>query len=214
MILLLPAAVLGSAHPAAAAADAGKTSQDQKAPSSSPKRPVSSEQPAADEDTLRNIDHWEEAVAANPEDVTLRLALGNAYALNNHLVKAVQEYRKALKSYPEYKIGWNNLGSAYRALNRNSQALWAYRRALELDPHYGLAYYNIGVVYDNKKRYRRAIQNYGLAFRYDPGLIEVRKNPQVVTNRHLYAVLLSNYLESEGSVAIPLEPAFRAAPEE
>jgi tetratricopeptide (TPR) repeat protein len=181
---------------------------------------VSREQQEAELEALReherarDVLYWEDLVAEAPEDVTLRLGLGNSYALNDRLRDAVREYRKVLREYPDYKIAWNNLGSAYRALGKSSQAVRAYRKALELDPQYALVYYNLGVVYDREGFYQRAIEHYGLAFRYDPGLIEVRNNPQVVTNRHVSAVLLNNYLESAGAIALPLEPALPPGPRE
>ena len=162
----------------------------------------------------RDIDYWTEVLTEAPDDATFRLALANAYAFNNRLEDATREYRKVLRSYPSYKIAWNNLGSAYRAMGKKGQALRAYRAALELDPHYGLAYYNIGVVYDSEGYYERAIENYGLAVRYDPKLIEIQHNPQVVTNRYLFAILLNNYIESAGALALPLEPALPMRSEE
>jgi len=179
--------------------------------------PPQEEEPVADTggrvvdaDTAADIPYWEEQVAGSPHDVTLRLALGNAYAIGRRYSEAVREYRKVLKDYPEYKSAWNNLGSAYRALGRKSKALDAYNHAVKIDPLYALAYYNIGVVYDTAGQYDRALEYYATAFKHDPALMDPRKNPQVVTNRRVFAVLLHNYLETAGTLALPLEPAFPA----
>jgi len=147
-------------------------------------------------------------VAGSPGDVTVRLALGNAYAMNHRYGEAVRQYRKVLRDYPWSRPAWNNLGSAYRAMGRKSKALDAYRKAVKIDPRYGLAYYNIGVIYDSAGEYDRALEYYGLAFKYDPGLADPKINPQVVTNRRVFAVLLHNYLETAGTLALPLEPAY------
>jgi tetratricopeptide (TPR) repeat protein len=160
--------------------------------------------------TAADIPYWEEQVAGQPDDVTVRLALGNAYAIGKRYTEAVREYRKVLKDYPEYKSAWNNLGSAYRALGRKSKALDAYNRAVKIDPRYALAYYNIGVIYDIAGEYDRSLEYYATAFKYDPDLMDPRKNAQVVTNRRVFAVLLHNYLETAGTLALPLEPAFPA----
>ena len=158
--------------------------------------------------TAADVPYWEQQVAESPEDVTVRLALGNAYAIRNRYSEAAREYRKVLRDYPEYKSAWNNLGSAYRAMGRKGRALDAYGKALKLDPRYALVYYNMGVIYDSAGEYDRALEYYGQAFKYDPGLMDPKRNPQVVTNRRVFAVLLHNYLESAGTLALPLEPAF------
>jgi tetratricopeptide (TPR) repeat protein len=157
---------------------------------------------------IADIPYWKEAVTQEPDDVTLRLALGNAYAMNRRFPLAVAEYKKLLSIYPESKAAWNNLGSAYRGMGKMSEALDAYRKAVDRDPRYGLGYYNIGAVYDSMGYYDKALENYSRAIRYDPTLTDARKNPQVVTNKRLYAALLQNYVASAGSLALPLEPAY------
>ncbi len=163
---------------------------------------------AVDARTAADIPYWERRIAVAPADITVRLALGNAYAMNHRYEEAVRQYRKVIRDYPGSKPAWNNLGSAYRAMGRKGKALDAYREAVKIDPHYGLAYYNIGVIYDSAGEYERALEYYGLAFQHDPGLSDPRSNPQVVMNRRVFAVLLHNYLESAGTLALPLEPAY------
>jgi len=163
---------------------------------------------------IADVGYWQDTLLSAPDDITLRLALGNAYALNRRFNEAAQEYRKVLRTYPEYKAAWNNLGSAYRAQGKLNDALGAYKKAVAQDPRYGLAYYNIGAVYDHMGYYDKALKNYSLAIRYDPTLTDSKKNPQVVTNKRLYAVLLQNYVESAGSLALPLEPAYPENPNE
>jgi len=161
---------------------------------------------------IPNTTYWEQAVASSPKDVTLHLALGNALALNKRFEEAIREYRNVLRLYPESKAAWNNIGSVYRALGRYGDALGAYRKAVELDSHYGLAYYNMGAVYDSQGYYDQAIKYYSLGVRYNPGLTDSKKNPQVVNNKRLYAVLLQNYVDTAGSLALPLEPAYPENP--
>jgi tetratricopeptide (TPR) repeat protein len=157
---------------------------------------------------IADVAYWQEALAAAPDDVTLQLALGNAYAMNRRFPEAIREYENLLRTYPESKAAWNNLGSAYRADGKLSDALSAYKKAVDRDPRYGLAYYNIGAVYDHMGYYDKALKNYAVAIRLDPTLTDSKRNPQVVTNKRLYAVLLQNYVESAGSLALPLEPAY------
>ena len=162
---------------------------------------------------LSDIPYWERAVAAAPEDVTLHLALGNAYATNRRLREAAEQYKEVLRIYPESKAALNNLGSVYRAMGKPNEALSAYRKALKQDPHYGLAHYNIGTIHHRQGYFEEAVHSYGQAFKYDPGLTDSKRNPQVVANKLLFVVLLQNYVESAGSLALPLEPAYPDNPE-
>jgi tetratricopeptide (TPR) repeat protein len=168
---------------------------------------------AVPKERLSDIPYWEGAVASEPEDVTLHLALGNAYALNRRLSDAAAQYKQVLRIYPESKAALNNLGSVYRAMGKSNDALEAYRKALKLDPRYGLAHYNIGTIYQQQGYFDEAIQSYGQAFKYDPTLLDSKRNPQVVTNKLLFVVLLHNYVESSGSLALSLEPAYPDNPE-
>jgi tetratricopeptide (TPR) repeat protein len=163
-------------------------------------------------DRASDVAYWTQAVAGSPDDVTLRLALGNALNLNRRYAEAVGQYRRAIKGYPVYKEAWNNLGSAYRAMGKMSAALDAYRKASEIDPHYALAYYNIGTIYDTQGYYERSVKYYGLALRYDPRLASSKFNPQVVSNQKLLAASLRNYVETKGTLALPLEPAYPSLP--
>ncbi len=207
LLLVLGAAFLASAARAATPPPATQ-------PAAGEDETVLETQPVAvNDETTRDVDYWTERSAAAPDDVTVRLALGNAYALNKRYNEAVAEYRLALKVYPDYKQAWNNLGSAYRALGRKEKALSAYSRAIKIDPRYALVYYNLGVVYDSAGRYEKALEYYGEAVKYDPTLLDPKKNPQVVRNRRVFAVLLHNYVESAGSLALPLEPAYPPQPE-
>ena len=168
---------------------------------------------AVPKERLSDSAYWESAVAAEPGDVTLHLALGNAYAMNRRLSDAAAQYKEVLRIYPESKSALNNLGSVYRAMGKPSEALEAYRKALKLDPHYGLAHYNIGTIYQQQGYFDEAVDSYGKAFKYDPGLTDSKRNPQVVANKLLFVVLLHNYVESAGSLALPLEPAYPDNPE-
>jgi tetratricopeptide (TPR) repeat protein len=203
----LPILLLGSAL------FAGTALADEVTPPNPPAQPEAArpEKPSRTNlasEMTRDIVYWQLKLAESPEDVTTRLALGNAYAMNNRFEDAVREFQKVTHDYPEYKSAWNNLGSAYRAMGRKSRALDAYQRAVKIDPQYALAYYNIGVVYDSAGHFQKALEYYGMAVKFDPTLLDPKKNPQVVKNNRVFAVLLHNYLESSDNLALPLEPAY------
>ena len=205
-------AVLSLSVLSLAAALASPSEPHSAMPAGEGESPASIPEVLVNPDRVGDVGYWTQAVKDSPDDVTLHVALGNALNINRRYGESVREYRLALKGYPVYKEAWNNLGSAYRAMGKMSAALDAYRKAVEIDPHYALAYYNIGTVYDSEGYYERSVKYYGLALRYDPRLASSKFNPQVVSNQKLLAASLRNYVEMKGTLALPLEPAYPALP--
>jgi tetratricopeptide (TPR) repeat protein len=136
----------------------------------------------------------------------------------NHLVAAgrlqaaYDQYKNAVQIKPDLAVAWNNLGVVCAALGKIGEAESAYNRAIRVKDDYALARYNLGVLYDNQGKYDPAIEQYQRAIELDPGLLDVRRNPQVASNRHLAAVLVKSYLDRGGSVLLPVESALPPQP--
>jgi tetratricopeptide (TPR) repeat protein len=144
-------------------------------------------------------------VARHPNVAFLRNEYGNLLLKVGRLEEGLAQYELALELDPESPWLWNNLGVANQALRRYSKAKRAYSRAIAISPNYAMAYYNLGVVYDLRGNYSRALDHYQRAIELDPELLDLRKNPQVASNRHLAAVLIKSYIERGGSVVLPIE---------
>lgn len=155
-----------------------------------------------------------EALAARverePDNPFLRNELGNLLVEHSRLEEAADQYRHALRADDRFPVAWNNLGVTLQALGRMRAATRAFLRAIKVSPAYALAHYNLGMNYDARRKHKRAVQSYQKAIELDPGLLDVRNNPHVVSNRHLAEVLVKSYLDRGGSVLLPVQSFYPA----
>lgn len=183
-------------------------------PAKAPSRPQPKKEPVKRPNPARpvGLDVMAEKVARYPEVALLRNELGNLLVESGRLEEAVTHYRKAVKLEPGFATAWNNLGVAMAGLGRHNIAIAAYRKAIKAVPAYALAYYNLGAAYDARGRYTRAVASYQKAIELDPGLLDLRQNPQVASNRNLAAVLIGAYLDRGGSVVLPVQSYYPTPP--
>lgn len=153
-----------------------------------------------------------ERLAVAPDNPALLNELGNILVQHGRLQQAVVQYGKALKLQPDLAITWNNLGVARTAQGKFADGESAYRRAIRLNPAYALAYYNLGSNFDQRKSFDQALVYYQRAIEIDPGLLDVRNNPQIATNRHIPEILIQSYLDKGGSVVLPVQSMYPPKP--
>lgn len=153
-----------------------------------------------------------ERLTVTPDNPALLNELGNILVQHGRLQQAVAQYDRALKVQPDLAITWNNLGVARTAQGRFAEGETAYRRAVRLNPAYALAYYNLGANFDQRKNFDEALVYYQRAIEIDPGLLDVRNNPQIATNRHIPEILIQSYLDKGGSVVLPVQSMYPPKP--
>ncbi|MEK7282301.1 MAG: tetratricopeptide repeat protein [Acidobacteriota bacterium] len=153
-----------------------------------------------------------ERLASAPDNPALLNELGNILVQHGRLEQAIVQYEKALKLQPDLAVTWNNMGVAQTAHGRMAEGERAYRKAIGLNPAYALAYYNLGANFDQRGKYDQALVYYQRAIESDPGLLDVRNNPQVATNRHLPEILIKSYLDKGGSVVLPVQSMYPPKP--
>lgn len=153
-----------------------------------------------------------ERLAIAPDNPALLNELGNILVQHGRLQNAVVQYEKALRIQPDLAITWNNLGVARTAQGKFAEGESAYRRAIRLNPAYALAYYNLGANFDQRKHFDQALVYYQRAIEIDPGLLDVRNNPQIATNRHIPEILIQSYLDKGGSVVLPVQSMYPPKP--
>ena len=153
-----------------------------------------------------------ERLSVAPDNPALLNELGNILVQHGRLQQAIVQYEKAIELQPDLAITWNNLGVARTAQGRMADGESAYRKAIKLNPAYGLAYYNLGANFDQREKYDQALVYYQRAIEIDPGLLDVRNNPQVATNRHLPEILIKSYLDKGGSVVLPVQSMYPPKP--
>ena len=185
-------------------------------PSSGPERPrpQSGVQGVSPMDTAVPLDYKSivERLSVTPDNPALLNELGNILVQHGRLQQGVAQYEKALRIQPDLAISWNNLGVARTAQGRFADGETAYRRAIRLNPTYALAYYNLGANFDQRKNFDQALIYYQRAIEIDPGLLDVRNNPQIATNRHIPEILIQSYLDKGGSVVLPVQSMYPSKP--
>ncbi|HET8945949.1 MAG TPA: tetratricopeptide repeat protein [Candidatus Polarisedimenticolia bacterium] len=155
-----------------------------------------------------DIDVLSEKVARHPDNPYLLNELGNLFLKQGRRKDAEARYARAVKLDKNFAAAWNNLGVVRYALGHKSEAKIAYRKAVAIQPNYALAWYNLGVVLDAENFYTEAIHAYERAFALDPGLLDVRQNPQIVSNNRVPAVMAQTYIDRGGTVVFPIESSY------
>ncbi len=104
------------------------------------------------------IEEYQSILAADPNNLTALIALGDAYFDTGRWKEASKFYEQALLLDPRNADVRSDLGTTYRELGMPDQALAEYRLALGHDPGHLNARYNMGIVYAyDKKDPRTAI---------------------------------------------------------
>jgi tetratricopeptide (TPR) repeat protein len=155
-----------------------------------------------------DIDVLSEKLVRHPDNPYLLNEMGNLLLKQGRRKDAEARYARAVKLDKNFAAAWNNLGVARFALGRKSEAKLAYRKAVAIQPNYALAWYNLGVVLDAENFYTEAIHAYERAFALDPGLLDVRQNPQIVSNNRIPAVMAQTYIDRGGTVVFPIESSY------
>jgi tetratricopeptide (TPR) repeat protein len=192
-----PQAAPPQATPPQAAAPSTSRPESPRAPLRKPNRAVP-----------LDIDVLSEKVARYPNNPYLMNELGNKLLANGRRLEAEEWFEKAVDEDEDFAAAWNNLGVVRHTLGKPASAESAYREALRIQPTYALAWYNLGVVLDQQDKYDAAIKAYEKAFVLDPGLLDVKKNPQVVSNRRIPAVMSQTYIDRGGTVVFPTESSY------
>lgn len=89
------------------------------------------------------IEHYQEAIALQPDEPDAHYNLAAALANLNRLDEAIREYKKTLKLQPNNAVAKNNLGNTYLLKGDLEKAMAYCREALQLDPDFAEAHYNI-----------------------------------------------------------------------
>jgi len=151
-------------------------------------------------------------LAKRPNDPGLLNEYGNQLATAGRLEEAATQYEKAIKVDPRLAIAWHNLGVVSVGLGKHFAARSAYREAIEIQPTYAMAHYNLGVLLDLEGNFDDALLSYQRAIELDPTLLDVRRNPQIVSNKKISAVLIKSYLDRGGSAYLPVQSVYPPAP--
>lgn len=105
----------------------------------------------------RLIEICEAAVAAQPDDISLMVTLGNAHLASGEAGRAVDAFERLAKMDPDAPAIFCNLGKAYAAAGDFEDAENAYEKAVSLEPEDSHRFYNeLGNVFFRAGQYGRA----------------------------------------------------------
>lgn len=91
-----------------------------------------------------------------------------------HFAKAIEEYKKYIKTIPQDAMGYSGLGAAYIYVGRDIDnrfyrfAVENFRKAIEMDPNLLDAYSNLGTVYYLQGKLKEAIEIYNDGLKINP----------------------------------------------
>jgi tetratricopeptide (TPR) repeat protein len=115
------------------------------------------------EDTL-----WLATAAVAPSGQQIHNNLGDVYARNGDLPKAVEEFKTAIAINPQYADAYHNLANTYQTMGQLDLAIENYKKAIEFNPNLWQSYQNIAAIYFNSGQFDLAEENIKKALELNP----------------------------------------------
>lgn len=108
------------------------------------------------------------AQMANAERPEAQTNLGNFYAAQGEVDKALKAYQTSIALSPMYIPGYVNLADLYRAQGDEAQAEKILRRAISTNPNLAVPHHVLGLSLVRQKRMDEALAQLALAAKLDP----------------------------------------------
>ncbi len=119
----------------------------------------------------------ENTVAANPDHLHARFALGNAYLQREDYLRAVEQYVAVMQSAPDFADAYIRMGDVQQALKNYQRAEFFYEQGIEGAPTdlgallgLGMTKARLGKVAEAEVQFQKAL---ALAPGYPPALVEL-----------------------------------------
>ena len=116
------------------------------------------------EDTL-----WIATAQIAPSGQQIHNNLGDVYARQGDMQKAVEEFKKAIEINPNYADAHHNLGNTYQQMGQLDLAIENYQTALSINPNLWQSYQNLAAIYFNQGQFDLAEENMKKALEVNPG---------------------------------------------
>ena len=103
---------------------------------------------------------WKDSVVKTPYLAKPHMNLGAEYNNRGLNILAAEEFKIAIKLFPEYAESYYNLGKVYFDLHQYEKAILEFLLAIRYDKSYYLAQFSLGNTYSKLKQYNKAINAY------------------------------------------------------
>ncbi|HLM84457.1 MAG TPA: tetratricopeptide repeat protein [Candidatus Bathyarchaeia archaeon] len=127
------------------------------------------------EDTL-----WMATAQVAPSGQQIHNNLGDVYARQGDMNRAVEEFKKAIEINPNYADAYHNLGNTYQAMGQLELAMENYLKAASINPQLWQSYQNMAAIYFNREQYDQALENIKKALEINPNDQNLQQNLQVI----------------------------------
>jgi len=115
------------------------------------------------EDTL-----WIATAAVAPSGQQIHNNLGDVYARQGNMEKAVEEFKTAIAINPNYADAYHNLANTYQQMGQLDLAVENYQTALSINPNLWQSYQNLAAIYFNAGQSDLAEENIKKALEVNP----------------------------------------------
>jgi len=125
------------------------------------------------------LEHFQEALALEPESATFRASLGTAYYRERRLDEAIIQFQKALEIEPDFAEAAKahiNLGCSLLQKGRVNEAISHFQKALEIKPDFAEAHNTLGDCFFQIGRVNEAVIQYRKALEINPDFLEAQNN--------------------------------------
>lgn len=116
------------------------------------------------EDTL-----WIATAQVAPSGQQIHNNLGDVYARQGDMQKAIEEFKTAIAINPNYADAYHNLGNTYQTMGQLDAAVENYQTALSINPNLWQSYQNLAAIYFNAGQFDLAEENIKKALEVNPG---------------------------------------------
>jgi len=130
------------------------------------------------EDTL-----WLATAKVAPSGQQIHNNLGDVYARQGDLRKAVEEFQKAIEINPNYADAYHNLANTYQQMGQIDAAVENYQKALSINPKLWQSYQNMAAIYFNAGDFPKALENIKKALEIDPQNQQLQENLKVIEEK-------------------------------
>ncbi len=110
---------------------------------------------------------------------------------SGEIKKAIAEFKKVIRTSPQYAPAYYNLGYIYSQEGEYSRAIDMYKRAIKIDPYLKAAYYNLAITLERRGLLETAIATWSAYISYETDASKIAE-----VNKYIEE--LRDYISSNG----------------